>query len=449
MKEIENPMRTKPVFPLLMGMSVPPMVSMLIQSLYNIVDGIFVAKLGEDALTAVTIAFPLQNLILAVAVGLGVGVNAVIARNLGAGDREAVNTAASHGLFCTALHALAFILLGICFTRPFLRLFTANPEVLEWSCVYSYVVLCCSFGTLFHITIEKMFQATGNMIKPMVMQAFGAVVNIILDPILIFGLFGLPAMGVKGAAVATVIGQISACALSVVMFKRNSGGIHICFRGFRPDSRMMKQLYAVAVPSALMMSMPSVLIGALNGILGAISQTAVAVLGIYFKLQNFAYMPASGIIQGMRPIVSYNYGAGDKDRLYATVRASLTAVAVIMALGTALLLLFPTRLLQMFSASEEMLHMGRTALRIIGVGFIVSAFGQVFSGVFEAMGAGMSSLLVSLLRQLVIIIPLALILIRFLGVTGVWLAFPAAEITAAVVSTLLFRMLIHKVWHRA
>lgn len=447
MKDIQNPMKTKPIFPLLMGMSIPPMVSMLIQSMYNIVDGIFVAKLGEDALTAVTIAFPLQNMILAVAVGLGVGINAAIARNLGAQNEEAVNSAATHGILYTALHSVAFIVLGIFFTKPFLQLFTTKSNVLEWSCNYSYIVLCFSFGSLFHIAIEKMFQATGNMIMPMLMQAFGAIVNIILDPILIFGLWGFPAMGVKGAAIATVIGQISACTLSIFLFIRNSGDIHISFQRFKIDGLMTKQLYAVAIPSALMMSMPSILIGMLNGILGAISQTAVAVLGIYFKLQTFVYMPATGIIQGMRPIVSYNYGAGDKKRLHSTIKASLKSVAAIMILGTVLFFLFPTNLLELFSASEEMKNIGNLALRIIAAGFIVSTFGQVYSGVFEAMGKGVNSLLVSLLRQLLIIIPMSLVLIRFLGVNGVWIAFPIAETIAAAVSAILFHKLMHTVWN--
>lgn len=445
MENVKNPMGTKPIFPLLMGMSIPPMVSMLIQSMYNIVDSIFVAKLGEDALTAVTIAFPLQNMILAVAVGLGVGVNAAIAISLGARNKESVNSAATHGVFYTGIHFLAFIIFGLCFTKPFLSMFTNNPDVLKWSCIYSYIVLCFSFGSLFHITIEKMFQATGNMVMPMIMQAFGAVINIILDPILIFGLLGFPAMGVKGAAIATVIGQISACALSVFLFRRNPGGIHICFRKFRPDGLMTKQLYAVAIPSALMMSMPSILIGALNGILGAISQTSVAVLGIYFKLQTFVYMPATGVIQGMRPIISYNYGAGRTERLKGTIKVSLGVIAVIMALGTALFILFPSQILKMFSASKEMESMGVLALRIIGTGFVVSSFGQVFAGVFESMRKGMYSLLVSLLRQLVIIIPLSLVLVRFLGVTGVWITFPVAETAAAAVSALLLLRVMREV----
>ena len=304
MKQSENQMGTKAIFPLLMGMSVPPMISMLIQSLYNIVDSIFVAKLGEEALTAVSLAYPLQNLVLAVAVGLGVATNAAIARNLGAKKSEEANDAAAHGLVLAGIHSIFFILLGIFFTKPFLQMFTDNPTVLEWSCQYSYIVICLSFGSLFHIEIEKMFQATGNMFLPMIMQGVGAIVNIILDPIMIFGLFGFPAMGVRGAATATILGQFSACMLSIILFCRHSGGLQIHMKGFRMKGRIVRQLYLVAVPSTVMMSLPSILIGVLNGILGAVSQTAVAVLGVYFKLQMFVYMPANGIIQGMRPIIS-------------------------------------------------------------------------------------------------------------------------------------------------
>ena len=442
MKQSENQMGTKAIFPLLMGMSVPPMISMLIQSLYNIVDSIFVAKLGEEALTAVSLAYPLQNLVLAVAVGLGVATNAAIARNLGAKKSEEANDAAAHGLVLTGIHSIFFILLGIFFTKPFLQMFTDNPSVLEWSCQYSYIVICLSFGSLFHIEIEKMFQATGNMFLPMIMQGVGAIVNIILDPIMIFGLFGFPAMGVRGAATATILGQFSACMLSIILFCRHSGGLQIHMKGFRMKGRIVRQLYLVAVPSTVMMSLPSILIGVLNGILGAVSQTAVAVLGVYFKLQMFVYMPANGIIQGMRPIISYNYGAGAKKRLHETIKVSVLVTAVIMAVGTILFMGFPEPVLSLFSATEEMQKMGAQALRIIGTGFIVSALGTVFAGVFESMGKGIASLIVSLLRQLVIIVPCSLMLIKVMGVAGVWLTFPVSEAVAAVVaSILLYRMM--------
>ena len=282
-----NAMGTRPVLPLLLSMSVPPMISMLIQSMYNVVDSIFVARLSQNALTAVSLAFPLQNLVLAVAVGLGVGLNACIARSLGAGDPEKANDAAAHGLVFTTIHALLFVLVGVFGTRPFLQMFTTDPEVLEMGCQYSYIVICLSFGSLYHIFIEKIFQATGNMVAPMILQGVGAIINIVLDPILIFGLFGLPAMGVPGAAIATVAGQMTACALAVALFVKGDCPVRIHMKGFRLKGAVAAQVYSVAVPSGLMVALPSLLVGMLNAILSAFSQTAVAVFGACFKLQTF------------------------------------------------------------------------------------------------------------------------------------------------------------------
>lgn len=446
---MKNPMESKPVFPLLMSMAVPPMVSMLIQSMYNIVDSIFVARLGEEALTAVSLAYPLQNLVLAVAVGLGVGANAGIARNLGAKNQDRVDRIAAHTIFFTAIHAIIFILVGIFLTKPFLQMFTQNENVLRWGCEYSYIVICLSSGSLFHIAIEKMFQSCGNMVIPMAMQALGAIINIILDPIMIFGYFGFPALGVKGAAIATVIGQFAACICSVILFMARCKEIKIRFKGFRLDKTIVSQLYVVAIPSTIMMSLPSVLIGILNGILAAISQVGVAVLGIYFKLQSFVYMPGNGVIQGMRPMISYSYGAKQYDRLKETIKVSVLVSGVIMILGTMLFVLLPRPILELFKAGDEMMTMGETALRVIGTGFIFSAVSTVFAGVFEALGRGVESLVVSLLRQLVIIVPVSLMLVRFLGVTGVWISFPVAEIIAMVISIILLRRTLHRLVERS
>ena len=436
---MKNPMESKPVFPLLMSMAVPPMVSMLIQSMYNIVDSIFVARLGEEALTAVSLAYPLQNLVLAVAVGLGGGANAGIARNLGAKNQDRVDRIAAHTIFFTAIHAIIFILVGIFLTKPFLQMFTQNENVLRWGCEYSYIVICLSSGSLFHIAIEKMFQSCGNMVIPMAMQALGAIINIILDPIMIFGYFGFPALGVKGAAIATVIGQFAACICSVILFVARCKEI----------KTIVSQLYVVAIPSTIMMSLPSVLIGILNGILAAISQVGVAVLGIYFKLQSFVYMPGNGVIQGMRPMISYSYGAKQYDRLKETIKVSVLVSGVIMILGTMLFVLLPRPILELFKAGDEMMTMGETALRVIGTGFIFSAVSTVFAGVFEALGRGVESLVVSLLRQLVIIVPVSLMLVRFLGVTGVWISFPVAEIIAMVISIILLRRTLHRLVERS
>lgn len=445
---MKNPMESKPVFPLLMSMAVPPMISMLIQSMYNIVDSIFVARLGEEALTAVSLAYPLQNLVLAVAVGLGIGANAGIARNLGAKKQEQVDSIAAHTIFFTAIHAILFILIGVFLTRPFLQMFTESETVLRWGCEYSYIVICLSSGSLFHIAIEKMFQACGNMMIPMALQAFGAIVNIILDPIMIFGYFGVPAMGVKGAAIATVIGQFAACICSVILFATNCKEIKIRLKGFRADKAIVRQLYIVAVPSTIMMSLPSVLIGILNGILATISQAGVAVLGIYFKLQSFVYMPGNGVIQGMRPMISYSYGAKQYDRLKETIRVSVLASGVIMTLGTILFVLFPQPILGLFHANGDMLTMGVSALRIIGIGFMFSAVSTVFAGVFEALGKGVESLMVSLMRQLVILVPVSLVLVRFLGVTGVWAAFPISEMIAMMIAIVLLRRTLYHLVER-
>ena len=441
---MKNPMETKPVFPLLMSMAIPPMISMLIQSMYNIVDSIFVARLGENALTAVSLAYPLQNLVLAVAVGLGIGTNAGIARNLGAKKQEQVNHIASHTIFFTAIHAILFVLIGIFLTKPFLQMFTKSETILKWGCEYSYIVICLSFGSLFHIAIEKMFQACGNMLIPMALQALGAIINIILDPIMIFGYFGVPAMGVKGAAIATVIGQFAACICSIILFFTKCKEIKICFKGFRLDKTIASQLYIVAIPSTIMMSLPSVLIGILNGILASISQVGVAVLGIYFKLQSFVYMPGNGVIQGMRPMISYSYGAKRYDRLRAIIKVSVLVSGVIMVLGTILFVALPKPILELFNAGDEMMKMGEAALRIIGIGFVFSAVSIVFAGVFEALGKGVESLVVSLLRQLVIIVPVSLMLVKVMGVNGVWISFPIAEIVAMVISIFLLRRTMHR-----
>lgn len=439
MKKTENPMGVKPVFPLLLSMSFPPMVSMLIQSLYNIVDGIFVAKISEDALAAVSLAFPLQNLVLALSVGFGVGLNAAVAKNLGAQNHEEVDKAAAHGVVLTFLHSALFLLVGLFLVRPFLSLFTGNAGVLEMGVQYGTVVISLSFGCFFHLVVEKLFQALGNMVLPMVMQVVGALVNIILDPILIFGLFGMPQLGVLGAAVATVAGQLVACAVSVFLFLRHSGGIRIRLKGFRFDPRMLKSLYSVAIPSSLMISLPSIMVAVLNGILAAVSQTAVALFGVYYKLQSFVYMPANGVVQGLRPIVSYNYGAGKHDRVHKTLEAALITDGLIMALGTVLFLALPGPILSLFSAGPAMLELGVPALRILSLGFLLSTVGVVYSGAFEALGKGLHSLFVTLLRQFAVTIPLSLLLIGTLGLTGVWLTFPVAEALASLAALLLYR----------
>lgn len=444
MKTSTDMMGKRPVFPLLMAMSLPAMLSMLIQSLYNIVDSMFVAKLGEDALTAVSLAYPLQNLVLSLAVGFGVAVNSCIARGLGAGKKDEVDRIAAHGVLFSVIHSLLFLVMDIFLTRPFLQMFTDSQTVLEYACQYTYIVVGAAFACLFHLLIEKMFQAIGSMLIPMIMQAVGAIVNIILDPILIFGWLGFPAMGVVGAAVATVIGQATALLLSVFFFVKKCPEIHISFKGFQLESKLVKQLYSVAVPSTMMTALPSVLVSILNGILTGISQTAVAFFGIYYKFQTFVYMPTNGLIQGMRPIVSYNYGAGLYGRMKETVRKSMLVIGIFMLAGMLICMLLPGQILDLFSAGEEMRKIGIPALRIISSGFVVSAVGVTLSGTFEAVGKGTSSLAIALIRQLILIPPLSLLLIEWMGLNGVWVTFPAAEIAAAAAAFAIYRRFLKK-----
>ena len=434
-------MGIKPVFSLLVSMSVPPMISMLIQSLYNIVDSMFVARLSQDALTAVSLVFPLQNLVLAVAVGTGIGLNACVAKSLGEKNRQEADLAATQGAILTVFHIILFILVGALGSKWFLGLFTDIDSVIQMGCKYSYIVICLSGASMFHILIEKIFQSTGNMVVPMILQAVGAIVNIILDPILIFGLIGFPALGVTGAAIATIIGQFVACFLAVVLYLRKDCGVRIDIKRLKWNTNMAKKIYSVAIPSCLMISMPSILVGILNRILFEISQTAVAVFGVYFKLQTFVYMPANGVVQGMRPIISYNFGAKNYKRMKQTLRNALAIVGVVMLAGTLLFLFQAKGILTLFGGDPDMMAIGVNALRIISLGFVVSTIGVVISGAFEALGNGVYSLTVSLLRQMLIIPPLALLFVTLMqgNLNGVWITFPIAETIASVVALLLYK----------
>lgn len=444
MQKTENIMGTKKVMPLLISMSVPPMISMLIQALYNIVDSMYVARVSEDALTAVSIAFPLQNLIIAVSCGFGIGLSSCVARALGARNEKEVTSAATHGFLLSGVHWLLFVLMGLFVTGPFLGNFTDSPQIYEMSCQYTQIVLCFSIGSMYHLYAEKLFQATGSMVLPMIFQGAGAIFNIILDPIFIFGWFGISAMGVKGAAIATVASQILAAALSMIFFLKKCTSVRIHLKGFRFEKNMLWKIYTVAIPSAIMMSLPSVLVAALNSVLSAFSATAIAVFGLYIKIQTFVYMPANGVIQGMRPIMSYNYGAGNRKRMKETLKASLEAAGVIMTLGTVLFMAFPQGIMQLFNANAEMFEIGVPMLRIIAIGFIISTVGCVLSGAFEALGKGVQSLVVSLLRQLIIIIPLSAVLSKTAGLYGVWATFPAAELIAAMIGCSLYRNFMKK-----
>ena len=436
--EQHNKMAVKPVFPLLMSMAFPPMLSMLIQSMYNIVDSMFVAHFSEDALTAVSLAFPLQNLVLAVAVGAGVGANSYISRKLGAGDQDAANAAVTHGFLISFVHAVFFILFGLVAIRPFFRMFTDSEAVFSLACDYSYIVVLGAFAQLFHIMVEKLLQATGRMLAPMLLQAIGAIANIILDPILIFGLFGAPRMGVRGAALATLLGQILSMTLSLLVFFLRRQDVRMDLKKFRLDFHAVAQIYAVGVPAMLMNALGSLLVTLLNSILIRFSELAVSVFGVYFKLQTFVFMPVSGLTQGALPIMGYNYGARDRRRLLSTLRCAVLVAVGIMAVGNLLFALLPEQLLRLFDASAAMLSLGVPALRIISCSYIFAAVGLIFSTLFQAAGKGGYSLTVFLLRQLFVIVPLAFLLSRWMGLNGIWLSFPIAEVVGALAAGLFF-----------
>ena len=444
MEQKENVMGTRPVMPLLLSMAFPPMLSMLIQSMYNVVDSIFVARLSEDALTAVSLVYPFQNLSLAVSVGLGVGLNSCVARSLGEGNRQKAEEAISHGFILAAVHGLIFVLAGLFLSRPFLSMFTDDPQILDMAVTYSVIVITFTFGS--HIAIEKIFQATGNMIVPMVLQGVGAVINIILDPILIFGMFGLPKMGVAGAAAATIIGQMAACLLAFVLLQRQKEGLKLEFRRFQVRGVVIGNIYQVAVPSTMMTAMPSLLVSVLNGILSMMANaaTAIAVLGLYFKMQSFVYMPANGVVQALRPIASYNYGAGRLDRLKKTVNCAMLVTGIIMAAGTLLFAGFPGAIMKLFDAQPELLEMGSSALRIISIGFFISTPSLIYSGTFEALGKGVHSLAISILRQMSILPILAFLLAKVMGTTGVWISFPVAEAVAVICAFALWKQTSRK-----
>lgn len=433
----QNKMGTTPIFKLIVTMSLPAMFSMLIQSLYNIVDSMFVAQIGEEALTAVSLAFPIQMLIIAVAVGTGIGINSLVSRKLGEGKKDDASKAATHGILLGIFSWIVFALFGLFFSKSFFGMFTTNPNVYEMGASYLSIVTIFSFGVFVEINLEKTLQATGNMIYPMIFQLIGAILNIIFDPIFIFGLFGMPAFGVKGAAIATVLGQIIAMIFAMYIVFTKSHDVHISFKRFKFSGKTVKNIYAVGFPSIIMQSISSVLVIGLNSILITFSEAAVSVLGVYYKLQSFVFMPVFGLTQGIMPIMGYNFGARNKNRIIDSLKIGLYIALIIMMCGAAMFSLIPNKLLMIFNASPEMLSIGVPALRIISICFVPAAVGILLSTLFQALGRGMNSLIVSVLRQLVIILPSAYLLSK-IGLTYVWFAFPIAEVVASIVSVIMF-----------
>ena len=444
----ENRMGTMPVGKLLVTMSLPIMISMLIQALYNIVDSMFVARLSENALTAVSLAFPAQSLMIAVGTGTGVGINALLSKSLGEKNFELANKTADNGVFLAVMSFLAFALGGIFLTRPFFLLQTGNAAIVEDGVSYLTICCVCSFGLFGQVTLEKLLQSTGRTFYTMITQGTGAIINIILDPIMIFGLLGCPRMGVAGAAVATVIGQIVAAALALWFNLRKNHEIALSRRILRPEGRIVRKIYSVGLPSIVMASIGSVMTFGMNKILIAFTSTATAVFGVYFKLQSFVFMPVFGLNNGMVPIVSYNYGAASLPRVKRTIKLTICTAMAIMAVGCLIFQLFPQQLLMFFNASEEMLSIGSVALRIISVSFVLAGFDIIAGSVCQAIGNPLYSLITSVCRQLVVLLPVAWLLSHTGNLTLVWLAFPISELVSLLLSAVFLRRTMRAVTAR-
>ncbi len=439
----ENKMGIMPVNKLLLSMSVPMMLSMLVQALYNIVDSIFVARINENALTAVSLAFPLQTLMIALGGGTCVGVNAILSKALGEKDYEKVNKTAINAIFLMVINAIVFLLIGIFAVKPFYLSQTDDMEIVGYGVEYLSVVCMFSFGVYFQFVFERLLQSTGKTVYTMITQMIGAVINLILDPILIFGLFGMPKMGLTGAAVATVAGQITAAIVAMLINLKKNTEVHIIIKGFRPSMSIIKQIYVVGIPSIIMQSIGSVMVYGMNQILIAFSSTATAVFGVYFKLQSFIFMPVFGLNNGMVPIVAYNYGARKKERLIKTMKLSMLYAACIMCVGVLIFQVMPDKLFLLFDASEHMLEMGIPALRIISIHFPVAAICIVAGSVFQALGSAVYSMITSICRQLIVLLPVAYIMSLLGNVNYVWWAFPIAEVMSLIMS-LIFLIRVYK-----
>ena len=442
MERTENKMGTMPVKQLIIAMSLPMMISMLVQALYNVVDSIFVAQIEEDALTAVTLAFPMQNLMIAVGAGTGVGINALLSKSLGEKRFDKSDAAANTGIFLSLLNFIAFLVIGFLLSEPFIRTQTADPKIIAYGTTYLRICCCMSVGVFFQITFERLLQSTGRTLYSMISQLTGAVINIIMDPIMIFGLFGCPKMGVAGAAYATVLGQVIASFLGLYMNLKVNKDITLSFAEIiRPKKETVKAIYAVGVPSILMMSIGSLMTYLMNRILIVFSTTTTAVFGVYFKLQSFFFMPVFGLNNGLIPVLAYNYGARNKERISESLKFAMTLAVAIMLVGTIVFEVIPGQLLGMFNASDDMKQIGIPALRIICLSFPLAGFSIAMGSIFQAFSESIYSLIISIGRQLVVLIPIAWLLSLTGNVDFVWWAFPVAELVSLVLSVFFFKRL--------
>lgn len=440
----ENKMGTMPENKLLLSMAVPMMISMLVQALYNIVDSIFVSRICEDALTAVSMAFPLQNIIISIAVGFGVGINALLSRALGQKNAERVNQVAVNGLLLALLSYLLVLVAGLLGIRAYMRTQTDIESIVNYGITYLNICILCSFGVFVEITFERFLQATGRTVYSMITQLAGALTNIILDPILIFGLLGFPKMGIAGAAWATVIGQCVGAVVAVTLNHFKNPEVHLRLRHIRPNGRLMGEITAISIPSIIMSCISSLTCFIMNLILITFSSTAVAVFGVYFKLQSFVFMPVFGLNNGMVPIIAYNYGAQKPERIHKTIRLGMAYAVAIMAVGLLVFQLIPKQLLLMFDASDAMLGIGAPALRIMSLAFVFAGVGIASSSACQAFGYSVYSMLISIARQIVVLIPAAYLLSLTGVLRSIWFAFPIAEIASLTLSLLFLHITLKK-----
>lgn len=440
----ENKMGTMPENKLLLSMAVPMMISMLVQALYNIVDSIFVSRICEDALTAVSMAFPWQNIVIAIAVGFGVGINALLSRALGQKNAERVNQVAVNGLLLALLSYLLVLVAGLLGIRAYMRTQTDIESIVNYGITYLNICILCSFGVFVEITFERFLQATGRTVYSMITQLTGAITNIILDPILIFGLLGFPKLGIAGAAWATVIGQCVGAVVAVTLNHFKNPEVHLRLRHIRPSGKLMGEITAISIPSIIMSCISSLTCFVMNMILIAYSSTAVAVFGVYFKLQSFVFMPVFGLNNGMVPIIAYNYGAQKPERIHKTIRLGMAYAVAIMAVGLLVFQLIPKQLLLMFDASDAMLGIGAPALRIMSLAFVFAGVGIASSSACQAFGYSVYSMLISIARQIVVLIPAAYLLSLTGVLRSIWFAFPIAEIVSLFLSLFFLRTTLKK-----
>lgn len=436
-------MKEKPILPLLTSMALPMVISMLVNSLYNIVDSFFVAQINEQAMTALSLVFPVQNFVNAIAIGFGVGINAMIALHLGAGNKDSANASATHGMILSIIHGFLALIISISIMPAFLSAFTKDEAVIKLGLEYSRIVFLFAPVIMISLAFEKIFQAVGRMNETMFALLCGCISNIILDPMLIFGVAFFPQLGIKGAALATGIGQIITVIVYLYYYVKKPLPVKIQKSSLSPNFSLDLRLYTIGIPAILNLALPSFLVSFLNGVLAAYSDIYVVILGIYYKLQTFLYLPASGIVQGMRPVIGYNYGAGEMKRVHKIFRLALIMCGTIMTAGTVLCLIFANGLIGMFTTNPETIQAGGLALRIICAGFIVSSISVTASGALEGLGKGVQSLLISLMRYVVIIMPAAFILSKIFGAVGVWHAFWITEAISALASIWIYRRSLH------